>query len=376
MTTPDPLKDITRALRQAVADAGDVDALPPGRDEAIERLAEALRTRGRVQRRQRFFRAPAFAAAAVLLVGGGGAFAVHRSHRDAGTAATAPASEARNLGRLVEPTGAVTAIRDGHSEAVAQGERLAEGTELRTGSSEASLDFESGTHVTLGGASRVRLVQQTARKRFALESGSFTAKVAKLGPDERFVVATPDAEVEVRGTMFRVSLVAGDPTCEGGTPTRLEVSEGVVVVTHGGDQVKVAAGEHWPACAATTAAKVAQPAAVASVVARATPPATHAPAASVAHPSASSRLAEQNDLYEDAMRRKRAGDVTGAVSDLDRLLSSYPGGPVAESAAAERMRLLAATNPGRARAAARDYLTAHPRGFARAEAEAIATGSP
>ena len=100
--------------------------------------------------------------------------------------------------------------------------------------------------MTIGGSSRVRLVEQSQRKRFSLESGSFFAKVAKLTADERFVVATPDAEVEVRGTAFRVTIVPGDPTCAGGSPTRLEVSEGVVVVRHSGTEVRVAAGERWP----------------------------------------------------------------------------------------------------------------------------------
>ena len=80
----------------------------------------------------------------------------------------------------------------------------------------------------------MRLVEQSQRKRFSLEAGSLFAKVAKLTADERFVVATPDAEVEVRGTAFRVTIVPADRACEDGSPTRLEVTEGVVVVRHAG----------------------------------------------------------------------------------------------------------------------------------------------
>src|SRR4029079_10605942 len=116
------------------------------------------------------------------------------------------------------------------------------------GASEAHLDFDSGTRVTLGSAGRVRLVEQSQSKRFALEAGSFFAKVARLAVDERFVVATPDAEVEVRGTAFRVTIVPGNAACAGGTPTRLDCSEGVVVVRHAGAEVRVGAGERWPAC--------------------------------------------------------------------------------------------------------------------------------
>lgn len=369
MTTPDPMKAITQELRNAVDDPGDVDALPAGRDEAISRIADALRARSRARRRQRL-RAPLLVAAALVLVSAG-AFAVRRSHREAASGTTARVGT--DLGRLGEQSGAVTALRDGHAEAIARGERLGEGTELHTrGSSEASLDFDSGTHVTLGGASRVRLVEQTARKRFALEAGSFSAKVAKLGPDERFVVTTPDAEVEVRGTAFRVTLVPRDPTCEGGTPTRLEVTEGVVVVTHAGVQIRVAAGAHWPECGAPIVVAPVTPAPAARPV-PASASSTH-PGAVGVRAAASSHLAEQNDLFDDAVRRERAGDAAGAVRQLDHLLAAFPGGPLSESAAAKRMRLLVASDPNRAPSAARSYLSSYPQGFARAEAEAIVAG--
>ncbi len=347
MTTPDPTMVATQLLRDATQHRGDVGGIPAGRDAAIARIEHALRARAKARRRERM-RAPLLVAAALILVSAG-AFAVHRSQREAANGATAKSDTGRDLGRLGDPSGAVTALRDGHAEPVVQGERLGEGTELRTtGASEASLDFDNGTHVTVGGASRVRLVEQTARKRFALEAGSFSAKVAKLGVDERFVVTTPDAEVEVRGTAFRVSLVPGEPTCEGGTPTRLVVTEGVVVVTHAGAQVRVAAGGRWPDCnAPVAAAPSARPRAAEAP--RPSHPVAPALVASHAAPqvAASSLLAEQNDLFAEAMRRKRAGDVPGAVSQLDRLLARFPGGPLAESAAAERARLLA-SDPQRA----------------------------
>jgi hypothetical protein len=62
--THDPLEQVTRLLRDATADVGDVDALPPKRDEAIARVAEAIRARARVERRRRVFGAMAVAASA------------------------------------------------------------------------------------------------------------------------------------------------------------------------------------------------------------------------------------------------------------------------------------------------------------------------
>ena len=384
MTIQDPLKEATELLRGAIRDPGALDEMPPGRDAAIARVADALRARGRERRRQRRLRSPLLAAAVVLLVGGG-AFAVHGSLRNA-TGGPVDSSEGRNLGRLVDPTGAVTALRDGRSESVGRGARLAEGTDLRTsGATEASLHFDNGTHVTLGGASRVRLIEQTAHKRFALEAGSLSAKVAKLSADESFVVVTPDAAVEVRGTAFRVTIAPGDLACEGGTVTRLEVSEGVVVVTHGGAAVRVGAGEHWPSCGASAAAAATPTTAPTAPPAPPAPPAKRAlalgavsapPPSAGARPEATSRLGDQNDLFDEAMRFKRAGDAAGALVKLDRLLSDYPSGPLSESATVERMRIFATTDPARALPAAREYLRSHPRGFARAEAEAIVAGPP
>ena len=392
MTTPEPLSAATQMLRDAVADPGDVDALPPHRAAAVERIAEALRARGQARRRTRTLMTLALAAGVALVVGGG-AFAARRAHGDGrGESAANEARGARNLGRLVDPTGGVTAVREGRSEPVGVGTRLSEGLELRTAAAEAGLDFDTGTHITLGVSSRLRLVEQSQRKRFSLESGSFFAKVAKLGADERFVVATPDAEVEVRGTAFRVTLVAGEASCAGGSPTRLDVSEGVVVVRHAGTEVRVAGGEHWPSCDVRTSAvtqkdlPASSPVAPVAVTAPATPatlPAPagtsatrEAPASAASSTEASSRLAAQNDLFDEGMRLKKRGDVGGAIARFDRLVAQYPGGPLSETAEVERMRLLATTDRARASAAARDYLRHHPRGYARSEAEAIRAAAP
>jgi hypothetical protein len=381
--THDPLDRVTQLLREASADPGDVDALPAGRDEAVERLADALRARAARRTRQRRLFGLGAAAAAFAIVSGG-------------VVATRPrASSAEELGR-VSPGDTVAAVRDGRTVSLGAGARVAEGTELRTLSgSEAHLEFDTGTHVTLGGATRVRLIEQTRNKRFAIESGVFSAKVAKLSSEERFLVTTPDTEVEVRGTVFRVELVTANPSCAAGTPTRVEVSEGVVVIRHGGEETRVAAGERWPDCAASevsadrapppppsalptraTAVSAAPPAPVPTVAAPAPALTVAAPAASVTtappvDPPKSSDLSEQNDLFDRAMRDKRAGRGPQALAALDRLLARYPEGPLVESATVERFRLRGCSEKARA---AREYLSRWPHGFARAEAEALSSG--
>jgi len=65
------------------------------------------------------------------------------------------------------------------------------------------------------------------------------AAVAKLKPGERFVVATPDAEVEVKGTRFELVVDGETSRCEPVLRTRLTVQEGVVAVRHEGREVRI-----------------------------------------------------------------------------------------------------------------------------------------
>jgi hypothetical protein len=66
-------------------------------------------------------------------------------------------------------------------------------------------------------------------------------------------------------------------------------------------------------------------------------PASTVPPASVSH------LAEQNDLFSAAMAAERRGNSTTALRKLDELIARYPGGPLSESARAERQRIQAPT---------------------------------
>jgi hypothetical protein len=207
-----------------------------------------------------------------------------------------------------------------------------------------------------------------------LETGALHAEVAKLGPSERFVVRTADAEVEVRGTSFDVWRVSADPSCGEGTTTRVKVREGIVAVrARGQSETLVHADEVWPRdCALSVAPAPTTPVSVtASAIAVATASVRH----SIEPSPPSSDLAAQNDLFERATARKRAGDAAGAVAGFDQLLALYPSSHLAQSARAERMKLLRGIDRDRARAAARDYLDRYPTGFARADAEVILSAS-
>ena len=140
-------------LRDAVADRRRRRrASAPVATAAVERIAEALRARGQARRRKRTI---------TTLAARGRRRARrrwrslrrHRAHREAGPSTAAhDAQDPRNLGRLVDPTGGVTAVREGHAEAVGSRRSPRRGApSCARPPRRRGLDFDSGTHVTIGG---------------------------------------------------------------------------------------------------------------------------------------------------------------------------------------------------------------------------------
>jgi hypothetical protein len=209
-----------------------------------------------------------------------------------------------------------------------------------------TLAFADGTHVDLEGGSDLQLSELGTRRRILLDHGRLDLRVAKLGPGKRFLIATRDSEVEVHGTIFTVEAGQPSPACAA-TPvsTRIQVSEGVVSVRHRGEMVYLHAGDVWP-CSEVADGQVAPPAtepAIPAVRPVARPPrvAGRASRASVASASqANSSLAEQNDLFAEAMAAERKKQRDLALRKLDELLRRFPGGPLDESARAERNKIL------------------------------------
>jgi hypothetical protein len=87
----------------------------------------------------------------------------------------------------------------------------------------------------------------------------------------------------------------------------------------------------------------------------------------------SSDLAAQNRLLDAAELAKESRMPELALERFERLIERYPDSELAQNARVARFRLL--EEMGRhagARAAAREYLVRHPRGFARDEARRLA----
>ena len=263
-----------------------------------------------------------------------------------------------------------------------------------------TLGDAGGTQLTLEPGGSLTVVEAGATRRFALRQGAVSARVRKLVTGERFIIETSDTEVEVHGTEFRVASGAPEAVpCSGPGPsemvtTRVTVYGGVVTVKWSGDEQRLLPGDEWPPRCAV-ASPTARPAQVAALI-DPRPTAVHrrtrtsaaprlavrsaangaAGARAPEHEPPPSVLEAQNDLYLSAVRARRMGHTTPALSLLNRFLREYPDATLFESALAQKMRLLAATgDDGGAATVARQYLARFPDGFARDEARTL-LGAP
>jgi len=301
-------------------------------------------------------------------------------------APTADAAQSAPVTATLQPTGSgVRLLTSSGSEALQPGSALPQGGRLvADAEGGATLHLSTGTEISVEHGAALSFDSAGATEQFELSAGSMRAHVAKLGAGQRFIVKTPDSEVEVRGTIFQVSVVNADPSCGVGVRTRVQVSEGSVEVRAPSGTFWVHPGETWPqGCPSSTAASAAPRLPEQPVGERARVPSQRKPSeAVVATPAAlgsvaapSSSLAEQNDLFTAAVAARRSGDTNRALSKLGELSARFPSSAFAEAVAAERFRALRRQSQAAALTAAREYLARYPQGFARGEAESI-LGAP
>lgn len=396
MTSPPFAHLAARALARAEARESGPDATrATARTQAVAAMERALRSRRRQLKLRRVAitcaGAAALAAAVVgltVLVSRTEPARLADTHRGTPTklAVTRGAADSReaasNQARVeVVATDAVegTTVVGGN----AHGGGL-DGTVLPVGSrivtparGSARLALSTGTHLTVGPRSELAVVRDGAVEAFRLEQGELRAEVAKLHIGERFLVNTPDTEIEVRGTIFEVRVTAPSDACEG-LRTQLIVTEGVVTVRHDGELVRVTAGERWPNdCGRThVAGHRVDPAPTnerrpALALGQETNPTAAIQAPFAAQPVAGSRLAAMNDAYARAVTLRQHEDLAAAIAAFTAFTSEYQDGPLAESARVELLRLLVRTDRSRARATAAQYLQDFPTGFAREEAARV-----
>ncbi|HLK37547.1 MAG TPA: FecR domain-containing protein, partial [Polyangiaceae bacterium] len=332
------------------------------RARAITAIENALAARARRRRVTRWAGVAAACAAVLLATLGVVRHLAPRTSLVAG-ASPAPAAAAPRDGHDIQIVahpvgGGASVVVSGAPAPLSDGRSLPAGSRVVTPpDGRARLAFSTGTSVAVGEGTDMTVADEGSTQLLRLDTGSIDLVVAKLAAGQRFIVRTPDSEVEVRGTQFRVAVVAPEASCGGGVRTRVVVTEGTVVVRHDAVETRLPAGEQWPAGCGRARGPV-----VAS-----------GPNARVA---SASTLTDQNNLFASALAAKRDGDVIEALAAFDRFLAKYPRSPLAESAYVERMRLERSVSSSRAASSARDYLAAYPNGFAHVEAEAIAQGTP
>ena len=90
-----------------------------------------------------------------------------------------------------------------------------------------------------------------------------------------------------------------------------------------------------------------------------------------------STLNEENRLFQQAAQAERSGQTAAALGSLNQLARQYPRSPLAQNAMVQRFRLLSrAGRAAEASAAANEYLSAFPQGFAQQEAQSVSAGHP
>jgi hypothetical protein len=378
MNSPRYARLVAEVLKREDPRASELWPISSNRDEEIALIEMAMDKRRR--RSARLRRAAGWSVAAALVLAGAGAW---RSIRQKTPSPPIVASSAGSMGAraAAEPvaiaiasgSGAIVAAPGSSAPAVA-GHALRAGSRLIVDpSAGATLSLSTGTHLEVEPGSQLSVIENSRAQIFALNAGSLRADVAKLASNERFIVRTADAEVEVRGTSFLVNVVASDPACGAGTTTRVTVFEGVVTVRSAGKEEHIAHGEHWPQSCRRSPALTNSARGSSKHPPKADAPLGAPPTPASAKPP-SSTLAEENDLFAEGMLARRHGNVRLAVEKMDLFLARYPASHLTESATAERMRLLGVLDPTSAAAAARHYLQRYPSGFARTDAETILAG--
>jgi hypothetical protein len=337
------------------------------RERSLRTIERAMLARAR---RRLVFRGAALLASAAALVL---AWQVVRHARSGAEASAQVAIDVSPAGR------GAALMAGGNAQPLAEKAELTPGQRIETPlDGGASLRLSTGTSMDLAQNTSFRVESQGSTEKFSLQRGELAAHVSKLKTGERFIIATPDAEIEVRGTRFRARVLEQAEACGDGSRTRLDVTEGLVEVRARGASVFVPAGEHWPKDCSSDAV----PAAVAERAAAPAPASAEdgkhrfAPSAeSTRAAEKASLLAQQNDAFAEAVALRRQGDSAAALRAYQDFMTRYPSSPLAENAMVERLRLLAGKKSSRARDEAQRYLQRYPHGFAFKEAEQL-TAAP
>ncbi len=200
----------------------------------------------------------------------------------------------------------------------------------------AELVSSAGLGLRLGGDTRVALtglLGPNGKQQVTLSQGVLGCSVPHLQEGQRFSVQTPDARVVVHGTVFSVHVDRSFPL---GSQTCVEVTDGVVIVHHGGAETALNAGDSW-GCKAFHLPAEGTPSAPSDVTRQSEVSAQSRDAsAPLMKPSPRvtehGTLSDERRLFQRALAADRLGEHDQAETLLNQLLNKYPSSPLAPEA--------------------------------------------
>jgi FecR protein len=296
------------------------------RDRVLARMRDAAASvpLERARRTRRLAMLTFAAGFAVIL----GALAARRATQSAGL-------------EVAAVSGDVT-LQGSSARSIAAGESagLAPEGELTTASrGEARIHVAGGLELDVFESTRLALADLApASSSLRLRAGGVRCHVPRLAPKQTFSVVTPDATITVHGTVFSVE-VRPDGSA---TTTTVRVDEGVVVVHWATGEIELTASQSWtnrPA-AVSPAAGTPAPEPAADKPAKALPRGTpRRPPENAA--SSPGTLDQETRLLRSGLAAERNGDLAGAASSFEQLLSRYPQSPLVPDARAALDRVKA-----------------------------------
>jgi outer membrane protein assembly factor BamD (BamD/ComL family) len=208
---------------------------------------------------------------------------------------------------------------------------------------------------------------------FALERGFALAEIQTLEPGFRFVVSTPNAEVEARGTVFSVAVEQGGGetvrVAEGSVEVRQTVNPGAPVLVSAGEQIdpgasspRAATDDEVAADTVFLAERSGREVEVAAIR-----PNTGANGGPRHEPSDRGSPAE---LVARAQAERTSGDYRAAAATYEQVIARFPASQAASNSrvALGQMKLSAMARPQEAIRHFEAYLEVAPGGALAAEA--------
>lgn len=255
--------------------------------------------------------------------------------------ASAPAAFSVPL-RTEMTKGSVTRVTQKTKQRLGLGDSLVleAAHELETeGDSRARVHGGRGLDIDVGPGSRVvvgAVDPKTGAAKIQLRRGLVNCSVDPAGEGPKLSVVTPDATVEVKGTIFSVEVL------EEGESSRscVRVQRGLVTVSRIGKVEQVSAGQTSGCDAPEVAPKVESPEKEEATAQAALPASPRKPVVrrSASEPALPA-LALQNSLLARALAAERQGSLEEAESQLSELLERFPNTPLRADAESARSRI-------------------------------------